>query len=52
MEKSQRNLKQTDPVLVREDNILESHWLLAIIIKAHPRKHGIVRPEFHFYKTL
>ena len=41
--KFQRNMKQNDLVLVREDNIGQSHWPLARVIETYPEKDGIVR---------
>ena len=41
--KAQRNLKQNDLVLVRDDNIPRSHWPLARVIEMYPGKDDIVR---------
>ena len=41
--KAQRNLKQNDLVLVRDDNIPRSHWPLARVIEVYPGKDDIVR---------
>ena len=41
--KVQRNLKQNDFVLVREDSIPRSHWPLGRVIETYPGEGGIVR---------
>ena len=40
--KAPHNLKQNNLLLIRQDNIPRSHWLLAKIIETHPGKDGIV----------
>lgn len=41
-DKAQRDLKQNDLVLFREDNILQSSWPLARVIETYPGKDDIV----------
>ena len=41
--KVQRNLKQDDFLLVREDNIPRSYWPLVRVTETYPGKGGIVR---------